>query len=290
MTLRKFSLSTISSNKSNKMVSSSLIDGLTPSTAAPSAKYLYDLGVRADGGYWIKGNGTRPYYMYCAMQAGGWMLMLAYKDNSTNNFTVMDIPSLKITYDFALANDTYNFTIPAAIESQCSYAAFSSNFDLVTPQSPTSESQFKYVIQYKDSGGTVRVDRIYNFITGAKTTGNFWGMGSVPGTPASYTTFNASSLGVSFKRFGTSFTSLYIGDDANRMAGRDESDTITLRNADGTGSITYTTGSHAYSRMGWGSVDCSGPNLTSASWGSNGRDLSDHNGTKISDKIFMWIK
>lgn len=290
MAFKKFS-SSVSSIKYNSSSNPyQKIDGLTPETAAPSAKYLYDLGVRTDGGYWIKGNGTKPYYIWCAMNAGGWMLNYMYKDSAVSGFSVMDIPVHKINYVFN-TNDTYNFTIPSAIESTCNYAAFSSDYDLATPQAPTSESQFKYVIQYKDNGGTVRVSRISQFILGSKTLTNFWGMGSVPGSPATYDTYNASSLGVSFKRFGSSFNILYVGDDGNRISTRDESDCITLRNGDGTGSTTYSAGNNAYNRIGWGAVDACAPTSAYTAWGSFGRDLLDFGGSPhTSDRIFMWIK
>jgi hypothetical protein len=291
MAIKKFSISSSSSDKvSTNTGSQFLMDGLTAETAAPSARYLYDQGVRTDGGYWIKGNGTKPYYMWCAMNAGGWMLMLTYKDSTSSGFSVTDIPVHKISYVFN-ANDGYNFTVPSAIESGCRYAAFSSDYDMATPQAPATENSFKYVIEYKDSVGTVKVDRIQQFILSSKTQYNYWGMGSVSGTAASYVSYTASSLGITFRRFGSSFNLLYVGDDANRSNIRDESDTITLRNGDGTGSISYSAGNNAYNRIGWGAVDASGPTLAATAWGSFGRDLSDYPGSpKVSDRIFMWIR
>lgn len=49
-------------------------DGLTSTTAGPSAEYIKNLtGTTTDGTYWIN-IGTGPFQVYCLMSAGGYML------------------------------------------------------------------------------------------------------------------------------------------------------------------------------------------------------------------------
>ena len=56
-------------------------DGSTSALAAPSAQYLADLGIKANGVYWIN-NGTTTKQTYCEFKNGeGWMLVMNIKSD-----------------------------------------------------------------------------------------------------------------------------------------------------------------------------------------------------------------
>lgn len=56
-------------------------DGSTESLAAPSAQYLADIGIKANGVYWIN-NGTTTKQTYCEFKNGeGWMLVMNIKSD-----------------------------------------------------------------------------------------------------------------------------------------------------------------------------------------------------------------
>jgi hypothetical protein len=56
-------------------------DGSTSALAAPSAQYLADLGIKANGVYWIN-NGTSTKQTYCEFKNGeGWMLVMNIKSD-----------------------------------------------------------------------------------------------------------------------------------------------------------------------------------------------------------------
>lgn len=61
-----------------------ILDGSTEAKAAPSAKYLLDLGITGDGVYWIKPiGGSIATATYCDMTNGGWMMVASNNANST---------------------------------------------------------------------------------------------------------------------------------------------------------------------------------------------------------------
>ena len=56
-------------------------DGSTQALAAPSAQYLADIGIKANGVYWIN-NGTTTKQTYCEFKNGeGWMLVMNVKSD-----------------------------------------------------------------------------------------------------------------------------------------------------------------------------------------------------------------
>jgi hypothetical protein len=56
-------------------------DGGTEAKAAPNAQHLYELGIRANGVYWIN-NGTSTKQTYCEFKNGeGWMLVMNIKSD-----------------------------------------------------------------------------------------------------------------------------------------------------------------------------------------------------------------
>lgn len=58
------------------------LDGLTLASAAPSAQYLYDNGVRTDGVYWITHPTVGAKQTYCEFRNNeGWMLITNIKSN-----------------------------------------------------------------------------------------------------------------------------------------------------------------------------------------------------------------
>jgi hypothetical protein len=59
----------------------SIKDGSTETLAAPSAQHLADLGIKANGVYWIN-NGTTTKQTYCEFKNGeGWMLVMNIKSD-----------------------------------------------------------------------------------------------------------------------------------------------------------------------------------------------------------------
>lgn len=58
------------------------LDGLTLASAAPSAQYLYDSGVRTDGVYWITHPTAGAKQTYCEFRNNeGWMLVMNIKSD-----------------------------------------------------------------------------------------------------------------------------------------------------------------------------------------------------------------
>jgi hypothetical protein len=92
-------------------------DGSSSTRAAVSATDIFNLGITTNGNYWIKGNGSTPYQMYCILDStikgGKWMRttsILRNHDLGGQNWYTYATGS-----DYTLSNTSSTFNVPPSI-------------------------------------------------------------------------------------------------------------------------------------------------------------------------------